>query len=151
METQDFVNHIKELYKVEVSEEQRKTLDTFLQQSDIGKAPYRIRPISNVDDLRNKIMLYSTLDDELDKFHLEEVVYAMKPFLPDITMEYDATSKHDVIETKGFYPHEYDNNIVIVRTSTYDKIKRRFAHNYDIYIFNSKLNVVGSGIMFEDI
>jgi hypothetical protein len=152
MENVDFVTHLSEMYKITFSEHERDSLNEFIKSSDIGNAPFTLRPISSKEDLFNKVHITSTLSNSIEDIHLEELVYAVKPFVAPVNFEYETTRQNDNVITTGYMPDDcLDWNLFIVRVTNYNDKTKCFEREYEIYIYNPKLEVVGGGIMFEDI
>jgi len=152
--TIDIIKHFSEIYKIHFTDKEANLLRKFFTESDIGNAKYHICPISNIDNFKTQTKLISTISDDMEQFHLEELVYARVPYIPTVAVEYESKLQHshgNALTTTGSEMDEDLENFVIIRTTTYDLKNKQFVHEYYIYIYNPKLDVVGGGIMFEDI
>ena len=151
MENIDIVKHFSEIYKIDFTDKEAESLGKFFTESDIGNVPYTIRPISQIETFMNQVKLVSTISDDMDSFHLEEMVYAKTPFIPPTVVEYESKLHKSISEISGTNFDKDTKNFVIIRQTNYDVQKKSFVHDYFIYVYNPELEVVAGGIILEDI
>ena len=138
MENNEFIEHIKALYKIELTPEDEARLLKFMSDSDIDKCKCVFRPVSDIEAFIVNASLYNMITRH-ESIHIEEIVFMLKPFVPRVYTEYDNVRRAEKsVTTSASALNPDEQNIAIIR------------HSYYIYIYNPNIKVVG-GIIFEDI
>jgi hypothetical protein len=149
MEEFSIDKHIEKMYKFDFTDDERQRLLHFMKSSDLDECNVHWHPISNPDTYENNITVYDTISDDYHDTYIDELIFSLKPVSPAIHTEIINKNKSTVLITPGNVDKTIDKNIVIIRSIHFSD--GMITHEYNIYIFNTKLEVVGAGIMFEEI
>ena len=150
MDTVMIDKHIESMYKISFTNTESARLREFLASSDIDECPVHWKPVSNRKTFLNHMVLNNTISYDPSEMYFEEVVYAMHLLIPPMNTEIINKNGKEVLRTPGFISPDIHQNVIIIRTTFYSKTKHEFVHEYDIYVYNTTLSVVG-GIIFVDV
>ena len=132
----DIIRHFESMYKIKLTKIERERFRTFLINSDLDKKNPIIRPVSQLNDFKNKLTLLE-VKERKEVTYIDELIFALHPVTPGYISDRRTEAR---VSENDLY------NIVVIRSTDFikDDVK-----NY-IYIYNPALEVVG-GIIFEDI